>query len=483
MIDFSFNNSSYTTDGYCRATLRSGIRTLYYRTDSGYGDPLTWTGSTPTPITSSYTPNLQLVFGGLPGGIDPAVACLTHGGWTNTLMVTNLATNLVLRADDGGGHFGLSNPFNVVAPCQPVIVEQPSSQSVPAGGNAGFCVGIQGTQTFSYQWQFYGTNLAGATGACLTLTGVSTNQAGPYRVVVTNVCGAVTSAVATLTVVTGQVLVAVFDDPVYVDTGGTSTAESDTVQASLTNLSFVVSTFTNIATATIGNSILLFPEQEVRALGPDLSVSTRAALSNFVASGRSMIVHGSGGRGSALINTVFGLTLTESGTRTTYARTTDADGTRFADDPVLITNVSACVTLLKTSLPPVARSIYESTGATAVALIPFGGGRIIYLAWDWFNAVPLGTANGGWLTVLESAVLENSANAPRPTLLPPVLVSNQILLSFATVSGQSYVVEYKNALAETAWTPFQTNMGDGTIQTVTNLITADPQRFFRLRLE
>ncbi len=410
MVDFSFNNSSYTSDGYCRATLRSGIRTLYRRTDSGYGDPLTWTGSTPPPSTSSYTPNLRLVFGGgLPAAVDPSVVCLANGGWTNFLTVTNLATNLVLRADDGLGHFGSSDPFDVAATCRPVVTQQPASQTVPEGGTANLCVGLLDAPPLAYQWQFFSTNLAGATSSCLTLIGVSTDQAGPYSVVVTNTCGAVTSAVATLTVVTGVVPVAVFDDPRYMDTGGSLQAESDTIQASLINLGFFVTTFTNIEEATVANSILLFPEQETGALATDLSLTTRAALSNFVASGRLMVVHGAAGRGSALINTVFGLTLTESGTSSTYVQTTDANGTHFADDPVLITNLSLCITLSKASLPAGARSIYENAGATAVALMPFGGGRIIYLAWDWYNAIPLGTANGGWLTVLESAVLEGAA--------------------------------------------------------------------------
>src|SRR5262249_46282179 len=96
--------------------------------------------------------------------------------------------------------------------------------------------------------------------------------------------------------------------------------------------------------------------------------------------------------------------LSETGPTTDWARTAAADGTSFADDPAWITNLSACVPLLKTSLPVGASSLYESSGQTAVALIPWGAGRIVYLAWDWFNAVPLGTATGGWLPVLESAV-------------------------------------------------------------------------------
>lgn len=51
MIDFSFNNSSYTSSGYCSAWAPGGIRSACATADSQYGDPLTWVGKT-KPIVS-----------------------------------------------------------------------------------------------------------------------------------------------------------------------------------------------------------------------------------------------------------------------------------------------------------------------------------------------------------------------------------------------------------------------------------------------
>jgi hypothetical protein len=68
-----------------------------------------------------------------------------------------------------------------------------------------------------------------------------------------------------------------------------------------------------------------------------------------------------------------------------------------------------------------------------------------------------------------------------PIILSPVFSSNRLLFSFATVAGQTYVVEYKNQLTNGNWTPLQTNAGNGGTATVTNLLSASPQRFFRLR--
>src|SRR5439155_1947184 len=64
----------------------------------------------------------------------------------------------------------------------------------------GFSVIATGALPLSYQWQFYSTNLAGATDSTLTLTSVTTSQAGPYTVTVTNAAGATSSQPAVLTV-------------------------------------------------------------------------------------------------------------------------------------------------------------------------------------------------------------------------------------------------------------------------------------------
>ena len=71
MVDISFNNSSYTTNGYCRYSTPGGTRTIYYYTDSGYGDPLAWSGRTPIPNATSNVPNLKLIVESLTRVIRP----------------------------------------------------------------------------------------------------------------------------------------------------------------------------------------------------------------------------------------------------------------------------------------------------------------------------------------------------------------------------------------------------------------------------
>jgi hypothetical protein len=82
----------------------------------------------------------------------------------------------------------------------PVIVSQPTNQTVNAGGTANFGVMASGTPPLRCQWRLGGTNIVGATNATLTLTNVQFNQSGNYSVLVTNAYGSILSSNAVLTV-------------------------------------------------------------------------------------------------------------------------------------------------------------------------------------------------------------------------------------------------------------------------------------------
>jgi hypothetical protein len=89
--------------------------------------------------------------------------------------------------------------FVTQSPTAPVILNQPASQVIPAGGTAQFSVSATGAGPLAYQWWFNQTNsLAQATNSTLTLTNVTLAQAGNYTVVVTNEVGSVTSTPAAL---------------------------------------------------------------------------------------------------------------------------------------------------------------------------------------------------------------------------------------------------------------------------------------------
>lgn len=80
------------------------------------------------------------------------------------------------------------------------IAVPPSPLSICAGESAQFSVTASGTPPFSYQWRRGGTPIPGGTGETLGIAAVLPSDAGSYDVVVTNACGAATSAAATLLV-------------------------------------------------------------------------------------------------------------------------------------------------------------------------------------------------------------------------------------------------------------------------------------------
>jgi uncharacterized repeat protein (TIGR02543 family) len=117
-----------------------------------------------------------------------------------------LAWKLPTGAAPISGSAPIGQPYLAYRGRIPIITSQPDNQVAAIGASMQFQVQAEGAN-LRYQWQFNEQNLAVRAG----ITGVSTNvlrldnltmsQAGRYRVIVNNNYGAVTSRVATLTLV------------------------------------------------------------------------------------------------------------------------------------------------------------------------------------------------------------------------------------------------------------------------------------------
>jgi uncharacterized repeat protein (TIGR01451 family) len=114
MVDFSFDNSSYTSDGQCRVSATAQFRTVHFRTDGAFGDPLSWRGTNaPPPSAIKQVPNIRLLVEN-PIPITPAQSGhFAQGTWTGTVTIQQPATNVFLRALHRTGHAGVGNTFAV----------------------------------------------------------------------------------------------------------------------------------------------------------------------------------------------------------------------------------------------------------------------------------------------------------------------------------------------------------------------------------
>ncbi len=144
--------------------------------------------------TSPLSYQWQFNGGAIPGATS-ATFSLSNAQAPNAGAYTALVSNTAGSVTSAAATLTV-NPVAVA----PAITVQPSNQTATAGGSVGFSVTASGTSPLTYQWQFNGATLPGATSQSLTLNNVQSANAGTYTVVVSNTAGSVTSVAATLTV-------------------------------------------------------------------------------------------------------------------------------------------------------------------------------------------------------------------------------------------------------------------------------------------
>jgi hypothetical protein len=101
-------------------------------------------------------------------------------------------------ADSAGITLNLAFTGTVGTP--PTISTHPASVTVNSGASASFSVTATGSDPLSYQWLLNSVAISGSTSSTLSLSNVTSSNAGTYSVTVTNPAGSVSSNSATLTV-------------------------------------------------------------------------------------------------------------------------------------------------------------------------------------------------------------------------------------------------------------------------------------------
>ncbi len=119
----------------------------------------------------------------------------------SSAATTNSGSYYVVVRNSASSATSSTASLTVASATTPVsITTQPASQIVNEGSTVQMIVAATGSGTLSYQWYRNGTALSGATASSLSLSNVTSNNAGSYYAVVRNASSSATSSTATLSV-------------------------------------------------------------------------------------------------------------------------------------------------------------------------------------------------------------------------------------------------------------------------------------------
>jgi hypothetical protein len=232
------------------------------------------------------------------------------------------------------------------------------------------------------------------------------------------------------TAVPGDIHVALFFDPNFVDTATDGDGEAFNLQQTLISQGFDVATFTGTTTAEwtaalTGADVVAIPElEEDDGLGTALEPGALAALQAFLNAGGRMTTYVDSAFG--FMETVLGLS---AGTLTgdescPCTKTAAAAGTEWADGPTALADNNATDTLDITTAPAGSLAIYaddDDADEAGLALIPIGSGSIVYFGWDWFFDEDETDQFQPWFDVLAEAMVQTAPVTPpvEPPTTPP----------------------------------------------------------------
>lgn len=139
---------------------------------------------------------------------------------TATLFASNIGSSSlsIMTGPDGNLYYlsrGAQAVFKITSTNStiPVIAQHPLPATIQTGDPVTFSVSATGTAPLSYQWQKGEINIEGATESSYTINSVQPEDAGAYRVIITNIAGQVISQPATLAITLNEKPIAVIISP------------------------------------------------------------------------------------------------------------------------------------------------------------------------------------------------------------------------------------------------------------------------------
>lgn len=345
----------------------------------------------------------------------------------------------------------------------PTITLQPVTQTATLGSSVQFIATAVGAAPLSYQWQKDGTDVPGATSATLSLLNITFSNAGTYRLRVSNGFSATLSDAAQLLIPGPPTISSVADRSIDEDTDAGP-------------IPFVIQDF-DTAPSTL-------------ALSAESSNSTVVPGSGFIFGGSGQnrtvrITPAPNQSGATVIKLVVRDTTGASATNS-FTLTV-----RPVIDPILILEqprhvlalTGAPVTLFisATSSLPITyqwqRDTLSLAGATA--------SNLVFPAVNGTNAGSYRVllSNGETNVTSVTVTLSLTNQLPRPSIVSIGQAGTTATVTFQTVSGLRYTLEYKRTISDATWTPLGTTSGTGENKTLTDAAATIPSRFYRIRAE
>lgn len=195
----------------------------------------------------------------------------------------------------------------------------------------------------------------------------------------------------------------------YVENPGTSSGhEANNLIIYMNSASIKFTTFTDIsenswADVASKTKTIVIPEIEESDLLPDLTTGARNQINSFVNKGGNLVMFNpNNGDVIELLNTIFGFNL-DTWDYDVPFNLTSAGSTLFPGLSSTLPYNNGTSAIHSTTLPVDAVIIYEGDGSeqALVVQIPYGSGKIYILGWDWYDAAPQGSQDGGWNDLLQ----------------------------------------------------------------------------------
>jgi hypothetical protein len=438
-------------------------------TSDDEGSPGTTTGSVPLAITQQPSPTNTTVPAGSDVTFTVAARGLPHphyqwrflgvpisGAIQSNYTVVNAQTNnsgqYSVLVTNGLQSLISSNATLAVttSPVAPAFDTAPKNAEAFIGQVVQFSAVASGSPSPTYQWQSNGIPLAGETAAQLTLYFVETNEAATYTVVAANSVGTNSASVVLTVGPKPRLLITEVHS-----TGSTGHQDwweltsfdtrsynlkgwrwDDSSHSLAPNNAYA---FTNDAIIHPGESVVF-----VENLTPDLF---RAWWGTNLAAGLQIVTYGGGGLG--LSSTTDEVNLWNAVTLPDNALTERIAAVNFAACPVGVSFV------YDPENPPVA-GIFSVFSTNTVKGAAANG---VFAATNGDMGSP-----GQMVAALNLAAATGGGN---------------VNLSWNSVAGRSYLVEYNTNLADSTWSTLATPTAGGSTATASDSLTA-VQRFYRV---